>query len=150
MFSDLSRCSLSTVHWNAVRAGRRVDALFGEPEPLYRPSVDQVLLHNLRGVFRLDVPVPNGLGINHYGWAVLALVKTSCLIDANCVSKARSPGKLLKLRVQFALSVGCARGSRSTLRPHVVANKNVVPEQGQTSLLLHQDYRAAGGGLSHI
>jgi hypothetical protein len=39
---------------------------------------------------------------------VLALIKAAGLVDADGISQARGLGELLQLRVQFALSIGCA------------------------------------------
>ena len=61
----------------AVRARFCVDAHIGEAEPLNGTAVDQMLLHNLRGIFGLYMAVPHGLGIYDDGWPVLALVKAA-------------------------------------------------------------------------
>jgi len=86
-------------------AGLGVYALFREPEPFHRTPVDQVLLHDLRGVFGLDVAVPDRFGIHDDGGPVFALIEAAGFVDADRSSQARSLGKLLQLRVQFALAV---------------------------------------------
>jgi len=88
-----------------VRARLGVDALIGKPQPLDRASIDQMLLHNFRGILRLHVPIPDRFRINHYSWPVFALVQAAGLVDPHRAPKARTLGDLLQLRVQFALSI---------------------------------------------
>lgn len=113
-------------------AALRVDALIRQPQPFHRAAVDQVLLNDLRGILGLHMPVPDSLRINDHRWAMLALVETARLVNANRVSQARSLRKLLELRVQLALPIRSARGPRRTFRPNIMANKNVVFENWQT------------------
>ena len=125
-----------------MRASLGIDACIGQPQPLHRATVDQVLLHNLRGIFRLNMSVPDGLGIHDYRGPVLALVQAEGLVDAHAGAQASGLRQLLQLCVQFALSIGGARGPRSAFRTDIMADKNVVLEQGQVSLLQHPAYRA--------
>jgi hypothetical protein len=125
-----------------MRAGLGVDALVGKAQAFHRTTVDQVLLHNLRGIFGFHVPVPNRFGIYNDGWPVLALIEAAGLVDANGTSQARGLGQLLQLRVQFALSIRGARRPWRAFRADVVADKNVAFKQGQLLLLLLQAYRA--------
>lgn len=118
-----------------VRTGLRIDALVREQQTLYRSAVDQVFLHNLRCIFRLHMPVPDRLGINHDGGSVLALVEAAGLVNPNGTSQTGGFRKLLQLCMQFTLSIGGARWPRSALRTHIMANENVVLEWWQTSLL---------------
>ena len=57
--------------------GFGVDALIGQTQPFNRSATDQVLLHNLRRILRLDVSVPHSLWIHNDSRPVLALVKAS-------------------------------------------------------------------------
>ena len=82
-----------------MRTAFRIDALFGQPQTLYRPPVDQVLLHDFRGIFWLHMPIPYRFRINHHRWPVLALVQAAGLVDANRASQPCSLGDLLQLRV---------------------------------------------------
>jgi hypothetical protein len=82
-----------------MRASFRVDARVSQPEPLHRTTIDQVLLHNLRGIFGLHMPVPNRLGINDHRGPVLTLIKAAGLVDAHGISQAGSLGQLLQLRM---------------------------------------------------
>lgn len=115
-----------------MRARLRIDALIRQPQPFHRAAVDQVLFDDLRGIFRLHVPVPDRLRIHDHRRAMFALIEAAGLVDANRVPQARGLRKLLKLGVQLALSIRSARGPRRTLRADVVANKNVVFENWQT------------------
>jgi hypothetical protein len=114
-----------------MRTALRIDALIRQPQPFHRSSVDQVLLHNLRGILGLHVPVPDGLRVNHYRRAVFALIETAGLVDSHRIPKARGLRNLLQLRVQFALSIARARWSRSTFRTGVMADKDVMFENRQ-------------------
>jgi len=76
-----------------------VQALFRQTQPLDRPSGNQVLRHNLRSILRLDMPVPDSVGVNHYRWAVLALVQAAGFIDADLAGQPRSLRQLLQLGV---------------------------------------------------
>jgi hypothetical protein len=135
-------CSLPTAHRHTMRAGLRVHALIGQPEPLHRAPVDQVFLHNLRSIFGLNVSVPDRLGVYHHGWTVFALIKTARLVNANRTSQACGLRKLLQLRVQFALAIARARWPRGAFRARVVADKYVVFENWQT-VPPPSDYRPA-------
>ncbi len=115
-----------------MRASLRIDALICEPEPFHGAAVDQVLLHNLRGVFRLYMSVPDRLGIDNDRRAVLALIEAAGLVDADRIPQARRLRDLLKLRVQFALAICSARGPRRPFGTDIMANKNVMFENWQT------------------
>ena len=126
-----------------------VDAPVREAEPFDRTSADQVLLDDLGGIFGLDVAVPDGFGIYDDRRAVLALVEASGFVDANRAAQAGGPGELLKLGMQFALAVGGARRSRSAFRTDIVADEDVVFENGQTippESRLQVDHAWAGAG----
>jgi len=73
--------------WNlflrAVFTRGRVDALISQPQSLDRVTIDQVRPHDLRNIRELYEPIPHGLWIHDDGNAVLALVKTARLVDAD-------------------------------------------------------------------
>jgi hypothetical protein len=133
-----------------VRTGLGVDAFVGKAQPLNRLATYKMLFHNGYGVFRAHVSVPDCFGINHHGWAMLALVEAAGFIDPHRVSQPCSFGQLLKLRMQFALAVGRAGWTRSALRAHIMADKNVVLKWGQSLLLLPSEYRLHRRNLSTI
>lgn len=125
-----------------MRAALRINALIRQPEPFHRPTVDQVLLDDLRGIFRLHVPIPDGLGIYDHGGAMFALIEAAGLVDPHRIHKTGSLRKLLKLRVQFALAVCSARRPRRALRADIMANKNMMFENRQIEPP-SPDYRSA-------
>src|ERR1700722_13305229 len=71
-----------------MRTALCVHTFVSKAEPLHRPSAHQVLLHNFFSVFRLHVPVPDGIGIHHHRGPVLALVQASGLVDAHFRAQA--------------------------------------------------------------
>jgi hypothetical protein len=114
-----------------MRACFGVYARVGKAEAFHGTAIDQVLLHDLRGIFGLHVAIPNCLGIDDHRGTVFALVKAEGLIDANSVAEAGCFRQLLQLGVQLALAVSCARGPRSTFRTGVMADEDVVLERWQ-------------------
>jgi hypothetical protein len=114
-----------------MRACFGVYARVGKAEAFHGTAIDQVLLHDLRGIFGLHVAIPNCLGIDDHRGTVFALVKAEGLIDANSVAEAGCFRQLLQLGVQLALAVSCARGPRSTFRADVMADEDVVLERWQ-------------------
>ena len=78
-------CELS----RPVRARLRIDALIRQAQPLHRTPVNQVLLHNLRGIFGLNMPVPDPFRIYHHGWTVLALIETAGFVDTDRAAQPR-------------------------------------------------------------
>ena len=82
-----------------------VDAGIGQAQALDWPSADQVLGDDFGGVRRLDVSLPDRLGVNHHDWAVLALIQAQGLVNAGRPTKAGCPRKQLQFRDQVALSI---------------------------------------------
>jgi hypothetical protein len=95
-----------------MRARLRVNALVGQPQPLHRPARNQVLGHNLLGVFRLHVSVPNRVRVNDNRWPVLALVQAAGFVDPHLASQPGLAAQLLQPRVQLALSIAGATRPR--------------------------------------
>jgi hypothetical protein len=115
-----------------VRAGLGIDAFISEAQALYGTAVDQVFLDDLGGIFWLDVAIPDGFRVDDDSGAMLALIETAGLIDANRAAESGGLGELLQLSVQFALAVCGARGTRGSFGAGVVTNENVVLENWQT------------------
>ena len=90
-----------------VRAGLGVEARVGDPQPLHRPATHQVLVDDLRGIFRLHIAIPDGFGIDDDRGPVLALVKAAGLVDAH---RAAQPASF----------VSCCNCVCSSLLPSVV------------------------------
>ena len=66
-----------------MRTVRVVEAVLCDLQARHWPPADDVLLHDLLDIGRQDVAVPNGLGIHHDGWAVLALVEAPRLVSTH-------------------------------------------------------------------
>jgi hypothetical protein len=58
----------------AVRAAVGVDAAVGKAEALDGTAMEEVVLHDLFGIVRVDETVPDGFGIDDEDGPVLALV----------------------------------------------------------------------------
>jgi len=69
-----------------MRAALRIDALICQPKAFDRPASNEVLTHDLLGVFRLNVTVPDSFGINNHHRAVFALIQTARLINPDLSS----------------------------------------------------------------
>lgn len=66
-----------------VRADGGVEAVVGDAEPLDGTASDEVFTDDLGDVFDLDSAVPYGFRVDNDGWAVLALLEASGLVDAD-------------------------------------------------------------------
>jgi len=114
-----------------MRAALRIQALVGDPQPLYRTPGNQMFGHDLVGILRLDVSVPDSLRIDHHRGSVLALVKAARFINAHPAGQSCIFSELIQSRVQLALSIGCARRTRRIRRAGIMANKDVALERWQ-------------------
>ena len=83
-----------------MRAHSRVQAAFRQPQPLHRPSMHQVLLHNLVHIARLRKPVPHRFRIHHHHCPVLALVQAAGLVDAHPALQPRRLRRILQRILQ--------------------------------------------------
>ncbi|SPE27112.1 hypothetical protein SBA5_570004 [Candidatus Sulfotelmatomonas gaucii] len=119
-----------------MRARLRVDATLSQAKPLHRPPAHQVLLHNLRRIFRLHVAVPHRLGVHHHRGTVLALVQAAGFVNPHLGLEPCLSAQLLQPRMQFALAIAGAGGPWRIDRADVVADKNVALKRGQDGILL--------------
>jgi len=119
-----------------VRAALIVQAPLGNAQPLYRPPAHQVFLHDLRGILGLHIAVPDGIGVHHHRGAVLALIQAAGLVDPHPFAKTSLIGQFLQLGMQIAFAVGGAGLARRVGRASVEADKDVVFECGQVTILL--------------
>jgi hypothetical protein len=113
-----------------------VDATLSQAQPLHRPPAHQVLLHNLRCIFRLYVAVPHCLGVHHHRRSMLALVQATRFVNPHLAVKPGLPAQLFQPRMQFALAIARAGGPRCIDGADVVADKNVALKRGQEGILL--------------
>jgi hypothetical protein len=70
-----------------MRACFGIHARVGEAEAFHWTAIDQVLLHDLCGIFGLHVAIPDSLGIDDDRGTVFALVEAERLIDADAVAE---------------------------------------------------------------
>src|SRR6266702_8459918 len=115
-----------------MRAALGVDALLGQPQAFYRPAMDEMLFHDLGGILRPHMAIPDRFGIDHHRWPVLALVQAAGFVDAHLRPQPGSLGQLRQLRVKFALSISGAGRAEGAFRAHVMTNKHMVFKYGQT------------------
>jgi hypothetical protein len=122
-----------------MRAALCVDALISQSQALDGPAAHQVLLHDLRGIRCLHMPIPYGFRVNHHRGPVLALVKAHRFIDAHRRAQSGGFRQLLQLSVKFAFSIGGAGRTGSIGGTGVVANKDMAFKRGQAVFLLGGD-----------
>ncbi len=77
----------------AVGAGFGVEAGIGDTEALDGAAGDEVLRDDLIGVFGFDAAIPDGVGVDDDGGAVLTLVEASGLVDADAAGEAGFPSE---------------------------------------------------------
>jgi hypothetical protein len=109
-----------------MRTAFGIQALLCHPQPLDRPSANQVFLDNGDRIFGLHAAVPNRIWINHDHRTMLALIQTPGLVDPHRRPQPGGLCELLQPCVQLTLSIHGARRPRSIGGPGVVANKNMA------------------------
>ena len=114
----------------AVGAGFCVEAGVGDAEALDGAAGDEVLGDDLFGVFGFYRAVPDGLRVDDDSGAVLALIETAGLVDADASGEAGFAGELREAGVEGALAVGCAGSARGIGRAHVVTYEDMMFEKG--------------------
>ncbi len=118
-----------------MRASLRVNATLRQSQPLHRTPADQVLLHNLRCIFRSYVAIPHCFGIYHHSGPVLALVQASGFVDPHPAIKSCFSAQLFQPRMQLTISIVRTGGPRRIGRADIVADKNVALKRGQKGIL---------------
>jgi hypothetical protein len=61
----------------------RIEAGIGEPQAFHGTAMDKVFAHNLIDIFKPHKAIPDGLGIDHDGRPMLALVEAAGFVGAN-------------------------------------------------------------------
>ena len=126
-----------------------VDAVGDQTEALDRLAVDQMLLNDGRGIFSLDVSVPDGFRIDNDYRTVFALVEAPRLVDADSAPQPRCARELLELSEQFAFTVVGAGWAWSALGAEILADEH-MPFKGSQwgEILLLASYPVAPTTLS--
>lgn len=126
-----------------MRAGLGVETFVGQAQALDGTATDEVLIDNFGGVFRADMPVPDGLRVDDDGGPMLALVQTAGLVDADARGEAGGLGQLLNGGMELSLAIGVAGGARGVLGTGIGADKDVAFKRGQAVLLTKMCMRPA-------
>jgi hypothetical protein len=111
-----------------VGAGFGVQAGVGDAEAFDWASGDEVLGDDFVGVFGINAAIPDGIGVDDHGGAVLALVKAAGLVDSDAAGEAGFSGELREAGVERALAVGGAGGARRVGGADVVTDEDVAFE----------------------
>lgn len=82
-----------------MRTALRVQAGVGDPQPLHGPAGNQVLAHDLFGVFGLHSAIPDRVGIDDDRRPVLALIQAPGFVDAHLASQTGFARQLLQPRM---------------------------------------------------
>jgi len=131
-----------------MRAAFVIQAFLGHAQALDGPAGDEMFGNNGLCVFRLDIAVPDRIGVDHNHRAVLALIEASGLINADAAGQPGFPDEMLQTRVQLAFPVAGAGRTGSVERANIVADKDVPFKPCQTDFLLHQIKALARWGRS--
>jgi hypothetical protein len=111
-------------------------------ETSYRLAVDDVRFDYFIHVFGADASVPNGFGINDYGWAEFALIEASGFIGADVLDTAL--GELgFEQALQFALAGGIAAAAQMAGLALIHAYENMFVELWHDISLTHGACRHA-------
>jgi hypothetical protein len=114
-----------------VRALCRIHTSGGQSQSFDRLAENKVLLDNLRYILRPHESIPDLLGINHNGGAMLALVQAPGRIGADLHCEAGVRDLPLKKFLQFTVSLRRTRASGASLLSPVGANEYVSFKVGQ-------------------
>ncbi len=75
--------ALLVLWYRLMRAMLGIEAGSGEAQPLHGAAMDEVLGDDFFYIFQMNEAVPDGLGIDHHGRAVLALVEAAGLVGTD-------------------------------------------------------------------
>lgn len=99
-----------------------------QAKTLYWLSADDMRVDDLVNIGFGDVAVPDGLGIYHDVWSVLALIEAAGLIGADSALQATLGEFLLEKFLQAGLGGGIAASAGMARRALVSAYEDVVLE----------------------
>ena len=111
-----------------VGAKLGIEAGVGETQTFYGTAVEKVLGDDLLDVFDVDEAVPNGLGVDHDDWPVLALVEAAGFVGSDVVLEAGFLDGVLEGGFELFTAVWKAAGTVGAFVALVSADKDVVVE----------------------
>jgi hypothetical protein len=88
----------------------------------------QMLLDDLIEIIGLNEPIPDLLGINHNGRAMLTLLQATRFVDAQHTGQLRRSDLVFEQLMQFTLPIGTAGRPRRSSLTLVGANENMSIE----------------------
>ena len=122
-----------------MRAVLRVEAGVGKAQALDGTVVEEMFGDDLLDVTRVDVAVPDGLGIDHDDGAVLALIEAAGLVGADVVLEAGFLDGVLEGRFELLAAVRKATGTGGGFVALVGADEDVMVEFWQIGNSLSMD-----------
>jgi hypothetical protein len=103
-----------------------VEAGVGKAQSLYGAAVEEMLGDDLLDVFNMDEAVPDGLGVDHDDWAVLALVEAAGFVGPDVVLEAGFLNGVLEGGFELFTAGGKAAGTGGAFVALVGADEDVV------------------------
>ena len=114
-----------------MRATLSIQTGIGQAQARHRAAIHQVLADDLGDVFDVHEAVPDGLGIDDDGGAMLALVEAAGLVGADLVLQAGLLDGVLEGGFELLAAPRAAAWTRGALVALVGADEDVVLELWQ-------------------
>ena len=105
-----------------------VDALRGHAQALHLLPSHNVAVNDLRDILRLNVGVPDSLGINHQIGPMLTLVKTAGCVGSHLRLQVPTLDLVLEALAQVSTPIRVAAATRVTLGARVGTDEDVILE----------------------
>lgn len=135
---QFSHTTRATRESGPVRANGGVEAVVCDEKALDGTAADEVFADDLGNIFDLDPTVPDGFRVDDDGWAMLALLKASGLVDADAGDETGSLCSVLEGRVELTLAVGGAGTARTARLANIGTDEDVALEFRQSGLLRNE------------
>jgi len=115
------------VFWHGLmRTLLGIEAGAGEAQTLHGAAMDEVFGNDFLYVLKLDEAVPDGLGIDHYGRSVFALIEAAGLVGADEMFEASVFDGILEGGFELLAALGQTTRARRGFVALVGADKYVV------------------------
>jgi hypothetical protein len=111
-----------------MRAMLSIEAGIRESQAFHRTAMDEVLAHDFIHVFDSHKPIPDGLGIDHDGRPMLALIKTTSLVGADQMLESSLLYGVLECGFDLFAALGKAARAPRGLIALVGADEQMVLE----------------------